>query len=350
MNKEQLLNMAASETAYLYGKYGKSLKKESPSAARPQVASRSLRPEKDMEKHNKLFVEEMASTLGIDPAVIQNNSDSDEGIIGILNRRSRKKRFKKYQRKLKKGGDLIKIVAEGDSWFEYPLFVKDLIDWLSADKRYAIKSLSAGGDWLANMYGQREYIQNITSEKPSIFLISGGGNDLLGDGRIGRLVEKYSKNRESDPKTFVKEEFDHLLIFIERLYSNLFNELAEKDIQIICHGYDYAYPTDRVGPGVVQSLVHVATGNGQWLNDPLAERDIKQIEVQHSIVKVLINRFNEMLMTLADAFPHVHYIDLRGMAPEPDNWFDEIHPKSAYFKIMAEKFKSKISMLTDLAS
>lgn len=350
MNREQLLDLAASETAYFYGKYGKSIKKDSPMANRSISATRSLNPEKDIDKHNKLFVKGMAETLGIDPDLIQNNSTSDEGIIGALNKRSRKRRDKKYKRRINKGGDLIKIVAEGDSWFEYPVFVKDLIDWLNEDKRYAIKSLSAGGDWLANMYSQREYIRNITSENPSIFLISGGGNDLLGDGRIARLVEEYSKSRESNPETFIKEEFSDLLIFFERLYCTLFGELQDKNIQIICHGYDFAYPSDRVGPGIVQSLVHLATGNGQWLNEPLSQKEIKEIEVQHSIVKVVINRFNEMLKGLADIYPHVHYIDLRGMAPDQDNWFDEIHPKSAYFKIMAEKFKAKISMLTDLAS
>ena len=38
----------------------------------------------------------------------------------------------------------IKIVAEGDSWFDYPLS-KDIIDWLAIEG-YAIKNLAKHGD------------------------------------------------------------------------------------------------------------------------------------------------------------------------------------------------------------
>jgi len=47
-------------------------------------------------------------------------------------------------------GDIsLRFVAEGDSWFHYPILLRDTLDWLSDD--YAIFDLAAAGDTLENM-------------------------------------------------------------------------------------------------------------------------------------------------------------------------------------------------------
>ena len=47
------------------------------------------------------------------------------------------------------GDTSLRFVAEGDSWFHYPIVLRDTLDWLSDD--YAIFDLAAAGDTLENM-------------------------------------------------------------------------------------------------------------------------------------------------------------------------------------------------------
>lgn len=88
------------------------------------------------------------------------------------------------------------IVAEGDSWFDYPL-KKDIIDYL-IEKGYGIKKFSKAGDSLENMVYGSEYkkegdrvthlgpislqktLNAIKKYKPNFVLFSGGGNDIVG--------------------------------------------------------------------------------------------------------------------------------------------------------------------------
>src|SRR5690606_13444516 len=117
---------------------------------------------------------------------IINNSDADAGYIGKLNRKSQKKRDRKFWKKIKTGKVDKVILAEGDSWFEYPRFITDVIDHLNKRNDYAIKSIAYGGDWLSNILLENEYIEELSLLKPDVFLISGGGNDIVGGYRLAQ--------------------------------------------------------------------------------------------------------------------------------------------------------------------
>ena len=123
---------------------------------------------------------------------ILNRSESGKGVLGRLNRFSRLGRQRQYFKKINQGfrrhqGERI-ILAEGDSWFEFPVFVTDIIDWLTKNKNYAIFSFASAGDWLSNMINTKEYIENLPIHTPDVFLISGGGNDLVGENRITTMI------------------------------------------------------------------------------------------------------------------------------------------------------------------
>lgn len=111
---------------------------------------------------------------------ILNKSNADQGILGFLNRKSRAKRNKKFLKKMRKGFRFNStnkvILAEGDSWFEYPLFIREIIDNLNKQRKsdYAIYSLAFGGDWLANINYENKYIEKLQLLSPDVFLISGG--------------------------------------------------------------------------------------------------------------------------------------------------------------------------------
>ncbi len=64
-----------------------------------------------------------------------------EGVImNLATRFVRRKRLKKYKKQKAKGS--VRLVSEGDSWFQHPL-VKDTIDHMS--NHFAIRSLGAAG-------------------------------------------------------------------------------------------------------------------------------------------------------------------------------------------------------------
>jgi hypothetical protein len=98
---------------------------------------------------------------------IPNQSGADGGLARKLNRAERKHRERRYLADVRDGRCVNRpiVVAEGDSWFQFPgftllrlgsrrlhiEFVREIIDHLIASRRYCIKSLAAGGDWLSNM-------------------------------------------------------------------------------------------------------------------------------------------------------------------------------------------------------
>ena len=90
-------------------------------------------------------------------ADIPNLSTADQGLVGRFNRWSRRKRQKKFRRRAE-GFQGLTIVAEGDSWWQYPVKLKDVIDHLFDDDDVNIYSLGFAGDWLANMLVQKEYL------------------------------------------------------------------------------------------------------------------------------------------------------------------------------------------------
>ena len=294
--------------------------------------------------------EMIAETLNIPQERVLNNTEAMHGPIGFLNRINRNKREKIYQKRIKKNPNAIEIISEGDSWFQYPIYVKDIIDWLIKDDNYAINSLGAGGDWLANIFEQKEYIKALkAANNPRIFLVSGGGNDLLQDHRITQLLKSKNDFRRDPSAGYTKTEFGELLMLFKYLYSLLFRELEElyPDLHILIHGYDYAYPTDRKGPGLVPSLIHRLSGNGQWLMNPFKDLGYEDVHEMHAAVIEMIDAFNENQRILAENFNNVHYLDLRSFAKKPMDWHDEIHPSSKVFKVIAEQFKSRIQYLLE---
>jgi hypothetical protein len=68
-----------------------------------------------------------------------------EFLMKTANKLSRNKRRRRYKKMLKENPDAIRVVSEGDSWFQHPHpKVKDTIDHLS--DRFAIYSVGAAGD------------------------------------------------------------------------------------------------------------------------------------------------------------------------------------------------------------
>ncbi|MDX0722650.1 peptidase C14, caspase catalytic subunit p20 [Sinorhizobium medicae] len=210
------------------------------------------------------------------------------------------------------------IVSEGDSWFQYPFRLMDVIDQLI--KQYAVFSLDAAGDTLSNMLRQAEYMDAIENTGASIFLFSGGGNDVVAGGNLAAHL--FDFDPALPPEGHLRPSFETMLNDAIGMYGRLVREVAKAfpKVHIICHGYDYTIPA-----------------KGRWLGKPMEARGIKEPDFQRAIARAMIDRFNERLALLQSSSARLNYIDCRNLVKTTE-WFDELHPTDTGYSKVAQKF------------
>jgi lysophospholipase L1-like esterase len=251
-------------------------------------------------------------------------------VITLANNWARKKRNKKYRQKIKDEPDAVRIISEGDSWFQHPHpKVLDIVDQLS--NHYPVYCIGAAGDTVRNMFYEGEFLQAMKDESPKIFLISGGGNDILGDSFRNYLNDAWDAGEPGKlPERFLKENFQRELESIGNIYRVLFEKLKDKPIDVIVHGYDYVIPLDVNDKG--------------WVGRYMIEKRIENKADRRAVINYMMDRFNEKLSSIASEYPNVHYIDLRKTVRD-DQWFDEIHPTSDGFQDLALKYHTLIQKI-----
>jgi hypothetical protein len=301
---------------------------------------------------------------------LEETSNANTGLLGKLNRKSNKRRQKIFYRRVfkqKQGTEFRHIYAEGDSWFQFPYFIKDIIDWLSRRKDYLLYSEASGGDWLTNIIFEGQYIPALSVFRPQYFLISGGGNDMVGNNRLAIMIHrnynqpKYVMASEIDDPHLSGEHKDLIImaqphitkefyafIWIMKaqyilLFSNLYSPLStQKDVISITQGYDYAIPGKTIGFSFrypLQPFINYFLDNGQWLFRPLMLRGIYEKDLQKALVFTFIYEFNRMFVSIAGdkRFKNVYHIDCRGLA-KPEDWYDELHYKRHLYKKVAQAY------------
>ena len=328
--------------------------------------------------------------------VIENESDAFDGVLGWLNRGETRRRDLLSRTKLRSrkcGKDSISVVAEGDSWFQFPRIfrlrvVKDVIYHLSRESNLCLYTHAAGGDWLSNMLMSQQYVSALSKIEPDVFLFSGGGNDLVGGGRLGNMVCKWAEpdpNSEPEPpsdptlpsegphreladlrdlrppkhhsqarfrnglKHAAEEFFQFMnLVFVQYLLFiwNIRRSRVLRDMLIITQGYDHVIPKRRSTspPFQPQRLVNGLMGSGKWLWDPLEKKRIPESD-KPDVLYTMIQEFNEMLISLQGipGLGAVRHVDSRGQAGGDNwNWFDEIHLKSDGFRQVADRYMACI--------
>lgn len=286
----------------------------------PTVPDSALRPYLKLEP-----VESQAyrPTVVVNPAMVTFTAEESALALASLNAVSRWRRQTRYRAKIGSWTGL-RVVAEGDSWFQFPFLVDDIIDHLF--DRYAIYCVSGAGDLITDMARQDELSAAVAAQKPNVVLLSGGGNDLLGDGRLAQFLLPFNPGRPA--ADYIKPEFTAMLGQIVADYAGILRRtLAAGVARIVCHTYDYAVPA-----------------GGQWLGRPMLKLGIADPGLQRAIVRVCIDRFHAALSTLA-AGPEfggkVAVVDCRG-AVGVGEWFDELHPSSAAFGKVAAKVAAAI--------
>ncbi len=289
-----------------------------------------------------------------------NRSTADRKFMGVANWIGRTIKNIKFRFK----GKRETIVAEGDSWFEH-LFIKDIIDHLIKIVDQRIYTLAYGGDWIGNYLEEQKYIEALKKHKPKVFLLSGGGNDLVGGGRIATLVKSrkdvdptlnsndnhfigfYSQQYGNEiatkivtGKKFLNKHFNAICqVFLFQyllIIKSIENEKNLKDTKIVVQGYDFAIPNNNKNTILRKSL-----GHSSWLYNPLMSMGIIDEFEQESVITAMLYNFNEMLSYISKEKENVYFIDIRGAAKR-DDWNDELHLKSHVYKDIANTFKECI--------
>ncbi|OCP05792.1 MULTISPECIES: N-acetylmuramoyl-L-alanine amidase [unclassified Ensifer] len=253
-----------------------------------------------------------------------------DAAMNWANRISRAARWLAYRRKTSAGFAGLRIVEEGDSWFQYPLLLDDTIDQLSRDDDKAIFSLSGAGDLLGDMAERREYLAALEQTAAQVMLLSGGGNDMLGGGRFASFLLPYAEGKKA------KDLLNTPLLEVElrraiAAYRQILTEVRQQfpTVRVLGHAYDIPYP-------------HSA---GRWIGGPLAERGIP-LDMGRSIIELVLGRFAEQLLELQREFTNFRLVDLRGKVDRGrSSWFDELHPKNQGYGRAAQAFRDAIDAL-----
>ena len=272
-----------------------------------------------------------------------------ESAMAIGNAISRSRRHKRFRRAIDNGDARDVLVSEGDSWFQFPFLIEDVIDHLGND--YLIWSLGAAGDTAGNMTGNRgEYMHGLHrwADRVKGFLFSAAGNDVIGEDASGRpvllkLVKPYEAS-QSAAWHIRRAEFDATIEFLRTAYSKVIATIRSDTrfatLPIFIHGYDYPFPFPA-DSGDNRDPTYAASD--EWLGKPFAERGFPDEPFRRDVVKIMIDALYTMMYELAAEHEHVHVVNARGCMPTLDLWTDEIHGTDKGFAVVANRFRATIA-------
>lgn len=244
----------------------------------------------------------------------------------------------RYERRIASGYDGLRLTADGDSWFQYPVKLTDVIDY--ASEPYAVFDTSAAGDLLEDMAKKKEYLAALKYSGGDILLLSAGGNDVCAGGKLATHLEDFDPVL-TKPADYLKPSYQDVQNKALAAYEKICREVNQHfpKVRIIVHGYDYFIPDD-----------------GRWLGKPMAKCGIRDRGLQRAIAAEMIDQFNRGLRRMAGRMAHVHYVDCRGAVPDAE-WYDELHPTNAGYAKVASRILTKVKEIsapqprsTDLAS
>jgi hypothetical protein len=257
------------------------------------------------------------------------------------------------------GSRQIVAVAEGDSWFDYPPHL-DLIDHLQALGYVNVWRESRYGHTLEGMWQEQlpGTLAVIREHRPDVFLLSCGGNDIMGanGGVFGSYLRPAaSRSTAADPyleragiKAAFEERFRPQLKDIFEQVLDTAAAVGKPDLRIFVHGYDYGFPDGRALFGhTVPGLVP-----GPWLAPALRDHgylkslrpSAAEIRAGQAALKEAIDAYNVFLQRLADEFDgNVVHVDFRGLLPDRKrHWANETHPTASGFALLARRMNEAV--------
>lgn len=295
-----------------------------------------------------------------DPKKVELSEDQQEleNALQIGNGLARWRRKVHFRRRLNSGENLPVLVSEGDSWFQFPLLIKDVVDQLGS--KYLIYSVGAAGDTAQNMVfgssgsGRTEYMTALGKVRSNVrgFLFSAAGNDIIGEDPETGVASLFEIIRSfNGDTTDVQGHINHNVLgnkieFLKDAYrttiKNIRDDADFRALPIIIHGYDYAFPYP-FGQSDPRNPVYAK--NNEWLGEPLDKRGIKDDQLRRNIIKFLVDELYDMLIGLSGnpEVTCIWVVDCRGAMSDIRDWNDEIHGTNDGFTKVAARFQSTIT-------
>jgi len=282
--------------------------------------------------------------------------NADEEAQGQLafdfaNKIERTNRKRDFERRIQEDPERPVLYAEGDSWFQFPFFLSELIDFLGRD--LLVYDTSKAGDTLMNMVNSpnAEYLKvlaeliHLRGLNVRGFMFSGAGNDVIGSDE-NNIPYLQSMVKDYDPSQPLEWHLDtdatrERLGFIENTYRTLFDSidsrfpvLAFPDLKVFIHGYDYVQVKS-----LPQSNPDRPFWAADWTGAPLRAHLFPNNATGTQLIGILIDRLNEITKKVCMENSRGVYVDLRGSV-QPTQWADELHANDIGFGNAASKFLS----------
>jgi len=264
----------------------------------------------------------------------------------------KKRGVKGLRSKAKKGAPVAKaptrplqILAEGDSWFDYPVpfFGGGIITRLEQRVGVPILSLAKAGDEVRYMLGveeRRRLIRLLTKGCPAggpwdVLLFSGGGNDIV-DNPMALWIKDFNPAL-SPAQQIHQPRLDAALALVRAGYEDLIQlrDRLSAGTHLVFHAYDFAIPDGRgfclLGP---------------WLKPTFDLRGFPNRASAFAVVKAMLQQFAAVLQSLQAAHPKVTFINGQGtLVEQTSSWHNELHPAKSGFKTFAGIFHAKLKAL-----
>jgi lysophospholipase L1-like esterase len=266
------------------------------------------------------------------------------------------------------GQRTFKLLAQGDSWFDYPPGT-DIIDCLHSNHGHTIVNIAVAGSTLNDeAYGPvprelfglpvglpqssdpsriAELVHRIAEDKPQGLLLSAGGNDIAGDpffSFINNALSSLPAVNQEVLEGVVDSTFKEGYRFLINHALAAAQDSGLTSMPIFIHGYDYPVPDGR---GVISFIGFKV---GPWFgpvfntkNYPFTNENAAELQKRRDVLKIFIDTMNDMEKELAAEFPgKVFYVDLRNTVLNEDDWANELHPLNPGFAALAEKVNDSL--------
>jgi hypothetical protein len=260
----------------------------------------------------------------------------------------------------REGRPTLSCLAQGDSWFSYPCghaLISDLDNHLYKGKHGAIENLGVAGRQLQEMMNGRllqellEHLKNPPGDRPwDTVLLSGGGNDICGNGVFARWISDY-RSGETDPAACITPAFDAELTYLAQLvtqFVDLVEQTSPKAL-VFLNCYDYALPT-----GTCVKVLNFCAA-GPWIRPAFVQRKyysrgharpvtVSGEDLPTAIVRTMLQRYKSTLDSIAQQHRCVRVVATQGtLGQVKSHWANELHPTDPWFKALAAVFYKAIA-------
>ena len=232
----------------------------------------------------------------------------------------------------------LKIIAAGDSWFDYPSFLftgGGIPEHLSSLLGVPILNMAHHGYGTEDMLSIRKR-KELDAKFPTtdILLFSGGGNDIAGDQFCIWLNDNIDGKIE---KAISWSRLEKALDLVIADYNDLIqiHDLLAPNSLIVTHGYDFPTPT-MFGKGIMGLF-------GPWLQPSLVYCGWTNPNDQFAIVKLVLKSFDARIVEWTNLDPvHRLHVPTQGVLL-PTDWGNEMHPNRMGFRKQAGIFQTTLA-------